>query len=385
MINLAISLFLLSIVYVFEEKLNTFFKINGSSFFLLLLIWLFNFKILKVSHFIFCLTFAITVYALLIVYLSPCEISNKSIFSIILLIPYLILIYGKFINQIIYSDISSKFILVILSLSIIVNELITPETRTLRLFYENSWMGIYISPFIINRILNNKKDIYSWFSILIVSIFCFSTTFFVLMILLFFIIIFRLKSMVGMLFILLIIFSIYYVNIDSINDRLITFLYYINDNYDNPANLSSYVWLNGFSMAHHNLIETYGFGLGLNLMGCLSSGNAVGVFSDFILHLTDGTLLNVEDGSFLSAKLISEFGILGLFFVLVLTFQSIRNLLLYIVKKTNQNINFGCITGSILILVLLYVRAGGYFQVIVILSLSLLFSGPLIKRQSYES
>lgn len=239
-------------------------------------------------------------------------------------------------------------------------------------------MGIYISPFIIYRILSNNKDIYSWFAILIVSIFCFSTTFFILIILLFLIILARLNRIIYIIPGLFVLFTFYLISSEALIDRLDTILNY--ESYDGSGNLSSYVWLNGFSMAFQNFITTSGLGVGFNSMGCISSGDTSGVFSSVIEIITGGVLLNFEDGSFLSAKLISELGFLGVLITLVFTTLSIRNLLFYIFKKSLLDNNLDCITGSILMLVLLFVRSGGYYQLIVILSLSLLFSRPYIRK-----
>jgi hypothetical protein len=251
------------------------------------------------------------------------------------------------------------------------------ENRALRLFYENSWIALYISPFIIYRLLSNSKDGYSWMAIVVISIYCFSSTFFILMSLLFLVISVKTNKMIYIIFSALLMLLYFSINKIALIDRFDTFL-----NYDSSAagNLSSYVWLNGFSMAYQNFITSSGLGVGLNLMGCTSSSSVIGFLSPVIEKITGGVLLNSEDGSFLSAKLVSELGFLGLLIVLVIVAISIRNIALYIFKKSNSEINLDCIVGSIVMLILLFVRAGGYFQLITILSLSLLFSGSKTKK-----
>jgi hypothetical protein len=377
MIKSSILTFLLAIIYILDEKINTVLGFNGGGFLFLLILY-----VLVISHIqlsVSALTFGcvLILYSLFTSYFSPCDFNYKSALSFALMIPFLLILNIKTFNKIISTDLISKFLLIILMISILFNEFLNIDNRFFRFFYENSWTALYASPFIIYRILSNSKDVYSWFAVLVISVFCFSTTFFILMSLLFLILLLKSKKLIYFAPFALLSLMYYSFNNIAIMDRVDTIL-----NYDNHTggNLSSFVWLNGFSMAHHNFITTSGLGVGLNQMGCLTETYASGNFSSVIENITGGILLNSEDGSFLSAKLISEFGIFGFLIVLSLLIFAIRNLLIYIFNKSSYSINLDCIVGSIVLLVLLFIRAGGYFQLIVILSLSLFFSGLYIKK-----
>lgn len=86
-------------------------------------------------------------------------------------------------------------------------------------------------------------------------------------------------------------------------------------------NLSSMVYYKGWQDALTNTARTYGLGLGFNMMGCtpLPDTPLRRIFS-----APDRTELNIEDGSFLLSKLMSEFGLPGLVFFLLVIFYWIR-------------------------------------------------------------
>jgi len=139
------------------------------------------------------------------------------------------------------------------------------------------------------------------------------------------------------------------------------------------SNLSSLVWLNGFSMAYEYLKLTNLMGIGFNQMGCINFGD-IGVYSSLIKQGNNGILLNIEDGSFAASKLISELGFLGLLIVGILTFYSFNSILRALNSKNYLNLNFLILSGSISTLICLYVRSAGYYQLHFILALSLLLS-----------
>lgn len=79
---------------------------------------------------------------------------------------------------------------------------------------------------------------------------------------------------------------------------------------DGFTNLSTLVYIQGWEDAYIALRETSGIGLGFQRMGTLPPGEyGEKIFSIF------GGFLNRNDGSFLAAKIISEFGILGILLV----------------------------------------------------------------------
>lgn len=87
------------------------------------------------------------------------------------------------------------------------------------------------------------------------------------------------------------------------------------------TNLSSLVYLQGWSDAIQNLTRTWGLGLGFNMMGCnpVPSNPSRSVISTMGL-----SGLNDFDGSFLFSKGTSELGIFFLILMLALSFISIK-------------------------------------------------------------
>lgn len=67
------------------------------------------------------------------------------------------------------------------------------------------------------------------------------------------------------------------------------------------------VYLSGIERAFLNFITSYGLGIGFQQMGV---NGEVGVYQQILADL-DAPMLNIYDGSFISSKLISEFGFIG--------------------------------------------------------------------------
>lgn len=76
---------------------------------------------------------------------------------------------------------------------------------------------------------------------------------------------------------------------------------------DSASNLTALVYLQGWEDMRISLYESYGFGVGFQNMGILPPGE----YGEMIYHLA-GKFKNRNDGGFLAAKLIGEFGILGI-------------------------------------------------------------------------
>jgi hypothetical protein len=91
------------------------------------------------------------------------------------------------------------------------------------------------------------------------------------------------------------------------------------------TNLSTLVYLNGWLLAKASYIKTLGLGLGLGNMGVCEAVNvSEETLSSAVLSITNeshNSLTCVRDGSFLSSKIISELGTLG---VLLITWYVIR-------------------------------------------------------------
>lgn len=77
----------------------------------------------------------------------------------------------------------------------------------------------------------------------------------------------------------------------------------------NTTNLTALVYVQGWQLAYLNTINTGGLGLGFQMLG--ADGTLYPEVTSVIYSLT-GDRFNVSDGGFLAAKIISEFGIVGL-------------------------------------------------------------------------
>ena len=144
------------------------------------------------------------------------------------------------------------------------------------------------------------------------------------------------------------------------------------------TNLSSIVWLNGWSQAYESMVESSGLGLGFNQMAC-GRFYSVGMFSDMYSSVLGAELvLNAEDGSFMASKLVAEMGVLGVFVVFFIVYYCIVNITRFIRINRGSvagNLDLVAIqaSGAITLLVMLFVRNTGYFSLNVILVFSLLF------------
>ena len=92
--------------------------------------------------------------------------------------------------------------------------------------------------------------------------------------------------------------------------------------------LSGLVWINGWVMAYDNLVYSNFLGLGFNNMGI--NPNAGLSFPSHLGYSYD--ILNAEDGSFLASKLVSEFGLIGVLILLVLSYICALEILLDFVR-----------------------------------------------------
>jgi len=80
-------------------------------------------------------------------------------------------------------------------------------------------------------------------------------------------------------------------------------------------NTSSLVYVQGWQDAWYNLQRTRGLGLGLNMMGCTPLPDVTARAA--LMLRSNGRELNAEDGSFLFAKVISETGVFGILFYMI--------------------------------------------------------------------
>lgn len=133
------------------------------------------------------------------------------------------------------------------------------------------------------------------------------------------------------------------------------------------SNLTSLVYMQGWEDAYNSFVETNGLGLGFQKMGSTKPGH----FADIIFNI-QGNYYMREDGSFLASKLISEFGLLGLFLVILYfrMFIKYSRVLMKFIKLRDINNNFKFLSPKIIFSYCsfvtfsleIFVRGYGYFS-----------------------
>ena len=141
-------------------------------------------------------------------------------------------------------------------------------------------------------------------------------------------------------------------------------------NFDNPTSLTTLVYLQGLEFIKSNLYNTYGLGIGFQMLGTEKAH--MGETSNLILSLY-GQPFNSKDGGFVASKFISEFGLVGvilttIYIVFVLYyainhkryFNYYRDSVLkpYSESIYKRNLIFGMISGFV---VEFFLRGAGYF------------------------
>ncbi len=138
-------------------------------------------------------------------------------------------------------------------------------------------------------------------------------------------------------------------------------------NYESSTNLSSLIYIQGLQDMWMNLQRSSGLGLGLNMMGCdplpMSDSNQL-VSRLFESQNMESFGLNAKDGSFLVAKIVSEFGFLGILFLLscVLILKKTANEIQYQLNKIQKVHMLMLVSFFAVILFSFFIRSAGYFS-----------------------
>lgn len=142
-------------------------------------------------------------------------------------------------------------------------------------------------------------------------------------------------------------------------------------NLEDPTNLSTMVWIQGWELAITNFVETKGVGLGFQALGL--STTTLPEISEKIIH-TSGVINNLTDGGFLASKLISEFGLIGLIISMAFAYFIIKYTFMLhnyhaLLRKSPSNPNNVNIKKKIILLSLafpflveFFLRGYGYFS-----------------------
>ena len=127
------------------------------------------------------------------------------------------------------------------------------------------------------------------------------------------------------------------------------------------SNLSLLVYLQGWEDAYIGFTSTYGFGLGFQNMGIQPPGE----YGELIYSIKHG-YLNRKDGGFLAAKILGEFGVLGILLIIMyLNFclKCVRRLVQYM--NGQSNIDFKIVFSYCIVITFsleLFIRGYGYFS-----------------------
>lgn len=127
-------------------------------------------------------------------------------------------------------------------------------------------------------------------------------------------------------------------------------------------NLSRLVYLQGWESAYSALASTKGLGVGFQNLGV----EPVGQSTILIRAIFEGNDLNRTDGGFLAAKIIGEFGVVGMGIVAAISFYALKSFfwlrkMISSGKREYSEVTF--LHSTIYIFVIeLFVRGGGYFS-----------------------
>ncbi|WP_143476184.1 hypothetical protein [Pseudacidovorax sp. RU35E] len=401
----------MALIYLFDQRIGDWSAVNAAGF-IAFCIALFFLKATsertgKVKKNWIYLLLAIIAYSSTAYLLNDqCSVELKGALSLTLLcIAFYILGDGNF-GEFVRSRFFSNFVMLLASSFVILNYVgITPfrSDRNSGLFFEASHLAIYLLPFLAYRHLKSKKDLITWMTTLIMLVFSSSTTLIVGLLIIFvikFIKRYNRRLIIASSAAALIVGALIGILLSGAIDapelraRVINLFIGGDASAADHENLSSLVWLNGWSQMTETLRLTNGIGLGFNQMGCgnfMYVGKYTALISDAIL----GIILNAEDGSFMSSKLVSELGFLGFLIIAFLLIKAWRALFKFIRVEAGmrQPDTYDVLiraSGAICLIGLLFVRApGSYFSLPVYAAMSMLFSNQLIRsnriRKNSES
>jgi hypothetical protein len=387
---------LLTFIYLFDEQFAVLLNnksIGALAYALLSLVYIFKTNRKIIHELIHAKLIFIIIFYSFIINIINNDLSYRSFSSLALLLAIYWCLLLNPLGSIVNLK-NSKYIIIIIIIFCLMDFMginITYSTAYAGLFLEPSHLALYILPFICFRLLNDSTDFLSIISSVLIFALMQNSTFligFLFILMLMFVKNFK-KILINKIVILKIItgalilsfISIYLFNFDKVIDRVIGIIY----GGDDPEyfNMSSVVWINGWSQALEYLDKTSYFGVGINTMGNDKYEN-FGYYSDRIYE-TIGVVLNSKDGSFMASKIISELGLLGLLLIL---FMSVKSFVAFysLLNTSNKKIDEATAiylraTGGFIVLMLMYVRGGGYFQMVFLLAISLLFFSNITKKE----
>ena len=338
-------------------------------------------------------------------YLSPlgCSIEQKGLFSLAL--AGMLVVYFRQISmfRIVQKTFVSSGILYLVAFFLIldffnfgIRDILFGASKGSGTYSETSHLAMYLLPIVGFRLLLSPRDKLTLLVLVVSFILAPSSVLLVgtLGIICLYMLDIKRRKLEGFLFLLLLFFVffsfLYFGVIEMTNtlNRIKNVVEWPQANVIDHTNLSSIVWLNGWSQAFQTFNETNWLGTGFNQMGC-GKFYEIGSFSPLILNEI-GVVLNAEDGSLLAAKMIAELGVFGGIVVVGLAIFSVRAIC-QLRSYKNDNISVESFVmkiravGGLCVLIYLFVRGVGYFQLPFLVALSMLSASlrqTLIKEQS---
>lgn len=389
---------LYSFIYVFDEIFYYLIGYNVGSISILLLVTLFyffiknikvNFKVSSIKFLVLIILFG--TFASISSY--GCNLTQKGFLSYILLIPIVLFFHNIklvdiYTNKIVVYIITTVIILLLIldTLGFGIENNVLIANRNSGSYFEPSHLAIYILPILAIGIV--LYGFMSSYVLLMLSILLApSTTLFIGTTFLIPIILSSLnlsssKKYLILLLILLVSFiGFNLIDMSMIEERISGVIsgVYSGDRIDSSYNLSSLVWLNGWSQAWNTFTQTMGLGLGFNQMGC-NNFDEIGSYTTTIKDITEGINLNFQDGSILAAKVISEFGIFGMILLLMISLKLLKVISKFFTNNNLKNLDYINMIGAINVVIILFIRTpGGYFQIPILLATAM-----LIYKNKYE-
>lgn len=151
-------------------------------------------------------------------------------------------------------------------------------------------------------------------------------------------------------------------------------------NMQSTNNLSTLVYAKGFQLMKEGLRMSDGLGIGFQQLGFVDVRTEIG---DYLIKVLDGLELNSRDGGFTAAKLVAEFGIVGILVIATYLYYLVKQWFCF--KKLSLNsisAQDALFYASIItIFSEIFFRGIGYFTATMFLFFSVLFMRSLMKNK----
>jgi hypothetical protein len=273
--------------------------------------------------------FIFLIYIFLVLGISN-ELNAKSIASIFLLTFFLV-VAKYFSRKVVADDIFNKkntsYIFLALMFFLIItvisdsyfSKLIYERSKGVFPFGEPSNFALFFGPFFLLHICHLPSNFKRFLIVLVVAILASSIQSMTLLIyvVLSLGLIARFSVLNFLIFIPTSIFGLYFI----LNDPYFLTRMILSPDSDN---LTVLVYLQGLFSAYNALIDTNGFGLGFQMLGTQPLSEIGYKIMAILNQGRSGEGLNRQDGGFVAAKLVAEFGVLGLCFLLYYIFLFFR-------------------------------------------------------------